>query len=109
MSEIYNEIGELASERSKMICDQMNIIEKDLEEVGLKYGMEVYILDGINERKMIFHGVRCNAQYLIYLEFREIIYDDTYAHFDVLDINHDIKIILPQATIDYQTFMKNYQ
>ena len=108
LSEIYNQIGELASERSKMINDQINLIEKDLADIGLTYGMEVDILDGIIERKVTFNGVRCNSQFFIYLEFTFwSTRDDCFT--EIVDINHDIKVILPQALFDYHTFMRNYQ
>ena len=108
LSEIYSQIGELASERSKMINNQMRLIEKDLEDIGLTYGMEVDILDNGVERKVTFNGVRCNAQFYIYLEFTYMAFGHG-PYQETVDINHDIMVMLPQASFDYHTFMKQYQ
>lgn len=114
ISEIYNLIGELGAERDKMINERIALITKDLEDIGLKFGMEVDLIDGIIERRCIFNGVRCNSQHYIYLEFTYHDYTTSisscYVHSPmVVDVNHDIKVILPQATFDYHTFMKQYQ
>lgn len=114
MSEIYNQIGDLAAERDKMIVERMTLIREDLEAIGLVQDMEVIAIVATPkakyDRKCTFNGVRCNSQRLIYLEFVYQNYDDHVVHPDMLDVNDDITILMPNGIgFDYHPFMSKYQ
>lgn len=114
LSEIEFQIGQLASRRDKLICDQMNAIRDELEKIGLTQDVEVRALvskDGEAQSIMCsFNGVRCNSQHLIYLEFVYQRGDGHSTYPEVLDINQDITIFIPNGIgFDYHPFMSKYQ
>lgn len=102
LSEIYNQIGELASERISLIADRMNLVTAELEKIGIRYGGEYTLVFNGTERRCVFNGVCCNNQFLVYMEW-------LYELDEVVDINHDITIRLPEGgEIDYWEFMHQY-
>lgn len=109
LSRIDSQITALEAEKDKLVKDQMAQIRKDLNDLGLTFGMEVDILSGSTTRHCTFNDVRSNGYY-IYLEF-------CYPHNigegfywkEMVRPETDFIIVLPNTQLDYQKFMSNYQ